>query len=134
MPNTTTWSPYTRIFKRKNERLTCHKSTVPPVSLSMVIGMTTVAHIETYNQHRPLLFGIAWRMLGNPSDAEDILQEGLLRWLRTNPLEVRSPRAFLVTVITRLCLNHLDLSRVKKEVPLELDSPQNWLTSADINP
>lgn len=99
----------------------------------MVIRMTTEAHIETYNQHRPLLFGIAWRMLGNPSDAEDILQEGLLRWLRTNPIEVRSPRAFLVTVITRLCLNHLDLSRVKKEVPLELDSPQNWLTSAEKN-
>jgi RNA polymerase sigma-70 factor (ECF subfamily) len=81
-----------------------------------------------------LLFGIAWRMLGNPSEAEDILQEGLLRWLRTNPLEVRIPRAFLVTIITRLCLNHLDLSRVKREVPLELDAPQNWLAAAEINP
>jgi RNA polymerase sigma-70 factor (ECF subfamily) len=100
----------------------------------MVVGMTTESHIETYNQHRPLLFGIAWRMLGNPSDAEDVLQEGFLRWLRTNPIEVRSPRAFLVTVITRLCLNHLDLSRVKKEVPLDLDAPQNWLTPAEVNP
>jgi RNA polymerase sigma-70 factor (ECF subfamily) len=95
---------------------------------------TTESHIETYNQHRPLLFGIAWRMLGNPSDAEDILQEGFLRWLRTDPVVVRSPRSFLVTVITRLCLNHLDLARVKKEVPLELDAPQNWLTPGEMNP
>jgi RNA polymerase sigma-70 factor (ECF subfamily) len=100
----------------------------------MVTGMTTESHIETFNQHRPLLFGIAWRMLGNPSDAEDVLQEALLRWLRTSPLEIQSPRAFLVTVVTRLCLNHLDLSRVKKEVPLELDAPQNWLAAAEINP
>lgn len=73
-------------------------------------------------------------MLGNPSDAEDILQEGLLRWMRTNPLEIRSPRAFLVTMVTRLCLNHLDLSRVKREVPLELDSPRNWLSAAENSP
>lgn len=103
----------------------------------MVIGMTTESHIASFNQHRPLLFGIAWRMLGNPADADDILQEGLLRWLRTNPLEVRSPRAFLVTVVTRLCLNHLDLARVKKEVPLDLDAPTEHfgaLTSGDIDP
>jgi RNA polymerase sigma-70 factor, ECF subfamily len=103
----------------------------------MVTGMTTESHLETFNQNRPLLFGIAWRMLGNPSDSEDILQEGLLRWLRTNPLEIRSPRAFLVTVITRLCLNHLDLARVKREVPLDTDSPLvsfGSVTSGEIDP
>lgn len=103
----------------------------------MVTGMRTESHIETFDQHRPLLFGIAWRMLGNPTDAEDILQEGLLRWLRTNPLEIRSPRAFLVTVVTRLCLNHLDLARVKKEIPLDTDAPIasfGALTSGDIDP
>ena len=76
-------------------------------------------------------------MLGNPADAEDILQEGLLRWLRTDPLEVRSPRAFLVTVITRLCLNHLDLARVKKEISLDRDRSielSGTLTSGDIDP
>lgn len=103
----------------------------------MVIATTTESHIETFNQHRPLLFGIAWRMLGNPADADDILQEGLLRWLRTDPLEVRSPRAFLVTVITRLCLNHLDLARVKKEISLDRDISTELsatLTSGDIDP
>jgi RNA polymerase sigma-70 factor, ECF subfamily len=100
----------------------------------MVTGMTTESHIETYNEQRPLLFGIAWRMLGNPTDAEDILQEGFLRWLRTSPLEVRSPRAFLVTVITRLCLNHLHLARVKKEVPIELDVMSEWAPPHETNP
>lgn len=95
--------------------------------------MTTDSNLQSFNEHRPLLFGIAWRMLGNPADAEDILQEALLRWLRTDTLEIRSPRAFLVTVVTRLCLNHLDLAHVKKEVPLELDSPQEWLSSRSSN-
>jgi RNA polymerase sigma-70 factor (ECF subfamily) len=103
----------------------------------MVIGTTTESHVETFSKHRPLLFGIAWRMLGNPTDADDILQEGFLRWLRTSPLEVRSPRAFLVTVITRLCLNHLDLARVKKEIPFDTDAPLATLEtipSAEFDP
>lgn len=99
--------------------------------------MTTQAQIETFNEHRALLFGIAWRMLGNPTDAEDILQESLLRWLKTDGLAIRSPRAFLVTITTRLCLNHLDLARVKKEISLETDSPLvsfATLSSGDIDP
>ena len=71
--------------------------------------------VESIKQHRPLLFGIAWRMLGNAADAEDILQEAFLRWQRTIESDIRSPKAFLVTIVTRLCLNHLDLARVKKE-------------------
>jgi RNA polymerase sigma-70 factor (ECF subfamily) len=73
-------------------------------------------------------------MLGNPSDADDILQEGFLRWLRTSPLEIRSPRAFLVTVITRLCLNHLNLARVRKEIPLDTDAPLGQLDLGEVDP
>ena len=54
-------------------------------------------------------------MLGNAADAEDILQEAFLLWQRTVESDIRSPKAFLVTIVTRLCLNHLDLARVKKE-------------------
>ena len=80
------------------------------------------------------MFGIAWRMLGNPTDAEDLLQEAFLRWMRTSPLEIRSPRAFLVTVVTRLCLNHLDLARVKKEISFDMDASRDWLASAEASP
>jgi RNA polymerase sigma-70 factor (ECF subfamily) len=100
----------------------------------MLIGSTTESHVETFNQHRPLLFGIAWRMLGNAADAEDLLQEALLRWMRISPLEIRSPKAFLVTMVTRLCLNHLDLARVKKEVAFDPEASSDWLATTDANP
>lgn len=88
---------------------------------SMVTSLTTDSHFEGFNEHHPVLFRIAWRMLGNPSDTEDILQQAYLRWLGTKADEVRSPRAFLVTMVTRLCLNDLDLARVKREVSFELE-------------
>src|SRR5688572_15649287 len=100
----------------------------------MVIGTTTESHLESFDQHRPILFGIAWRMLGNPADAEDLLQEALLRWTRINPLEIRSPKAFLITMVTRLCLNHLDLARVKKEISFDLEASRDWLASTEASP
>ena len=100
----------------------------------MVDEMTTDSRIAVFNEHRPLLFGVAWRMVGNPADAEDLVEEALLRWMRTNHGEIRSPRAFLMTMVTRLCLNHLDLARVKREVSLETDSPQQWQITGEINP
>ena len=90
--------------------------------------------VESFSQQRPLLFGIAWRMLGNAADAEDILQEAFLRWQRTVESDVRSPRAFLVTIVTRLCLNHLDLARVKKECLFGMDASLDRLPSGEMNP
>jgi RNA polymerase sigma-70 factor, ECF subfamily len=90
--------------------------------------------LETFNQHRPLMFGIAWRMLGNAADAEDILQEAFIRWQRTIESDVRSPRAFLVTIVTRLCLNHLDLAYVKKEQLLGTELSLEQLPSAATDP
>ncbi|HZG67679.1 MAG TPA: sigma factor, partial [Herpetosiphonaceae bacterium] len=60
-----------------------------------------------FNEYRPLLFSIAYRMLGSVMDAEDMVQEAFLRWQRTAEAEVQSPKAFLSTVITRLCLDQL---------------------------
>jgi RNA polymerase sigma-70 factor (ECF subfamily) len=100
----------------------------------MSIGTTTEAQAASFDQHRPFLFGIAWRMLGNPADAEDLLQEALLRWTRLSPQQIRSPRAFLVTMVTRLCLNHLDLAHVKKELPFDLEAAGDWPGAADASP
>ena len=92
-------------------------------------------HIETFHEHRPLLFGIAWRMLGNAADAEDILQEAFLRWQKTvEETTVRSPKAFLVTIVTRLCLNHLDLARVKRELLFATDSARDCIPSGETSP
>lgn len=71
--------------------------------------------LELFAGHRPRLLGIAYRMLGSASDAEDMLQETFIRWQQSAETAIQSPEAFLVTIITRLCLNHLQLARVKRE-------------------
>ena len=72
--------------------------------------------LATFEQYRGLLFSIAYRMLGIVADAEDMLQETFIRWQAATDAEVRSPRAFLVTIISRLCINHLQSARVQREV------------------
>src|SRR5215475_4239668 len=80
---------------------------------------------EMVTELRPGLLKLATRMLGSEAEAEDMVQEACLRWERSATTEVRSPKAFLTTIVTRLCLNHLDLARVRLEhedAPLLLDS------------
>jgi RNA polymerase sigma-70 factor, ECF subfamily len=54
-------------------------------------------------------------MLGSVADAEDMLQETFIRWQQSTDEDVRSPRAFLVTIVSRLCINHLESARVRRE-------------------
>jgi len=54
-------------------------------------------------------------MLGSVADAEDMLQETFIRWQRSGHQEIESPRAFLVTIVSRLCINHLQSARVQRE-------------------
>ena len=77
------------------------------------IGLAT--RLATFDQYRSLLFSIAYRMLGSVTDAEDMLQEAFIRWQQSREQEIRSPRAFLVTIISRLCINHLQSARVQRE-------------------
>ena len=55
----------------------------------------------------PLMFAIAYRMLGSAMEAEDVVQETYLRYQAVPPATVAAPKAFLSTVVTRLCLNRL---------------------------
>src|SRR5262249_34630562 len=80
---------------------------------------------EMFAEIRPELMNVARRMLGSSLEAEDMVQEACLRWERAATSGVRSPKAFLTTIVTRLCLNHLDLARVRLEhedAPLLLES------------
>ncbi len=63
-----------------------------------------------------MLFGLAYRMLGTRADAEDAVQEAFLRWQRAAEHEIRSPKAFLTTVVSRLSLDTLKSSARKREV------------------
>jgi RNA polymerase sigma-70 factor (ECF subfamily) len=86
---------------------------------------------KTFNEYQPLLFSIAYRMLGTVMDAEDIVQEVFLRWSRASQGEIEKPRAWLSAVTTRLCIDQLRSARVKREEyigpwlpePLMMESP-----------
>jgi RNA polymerase sigma-70 factor (ECF subfamily) len=59
----------------------------------------------TFEEHRPMLARLAYRMLGSLADADDIVQEAYLRWSAEDRAAVRSPRAYLSAVVTRLCID-----------------------------
>ncbi|MEP6491855.1 MAG: RNA polymerase sigma-70 factor [bacterium] len=65
-------------------------------------------------RHRPRLFGIAYRMLGNVQDAEDLVQETLLRWQQADRQAVNTPEAWLVSVVTRLAIDRLRRARTER--------------------
>ena len=75
-----------------------------------------------FEAHRPLLFSIAYRMLGSASEAEDVVQDAWLRARQDEHADVRSPRAYLATIVTRLCIDHL---RSAEHTRLEYPGP--WL-------
>src|SRR6187551_1641849 len=77
---------------------------------------------STFEAHRPLLFSIAYRMLGSTAEAEDVVQDAWLRARQDEQADVRSPRAYLATIVTRLCIDHL---RSGEKTRMEYPGP--WL-------
>lgn len=71
--------------------------------------------IETFESYRPLLFSIAYRMLGSAMDAEDIVQETYLRYQNAKKQDIQSPKAYLATITTRLCLDYLKSAKTQRE-------------------
>jgi RNA polymerase sigma-70 factor, ECF subfamily len=92
------------------------------------------SHLDVFSQYKPLLFSIAYRLLGSVADAEDKLQETFIRWQQSSLEEIESPRAFLVTVISRLCIQHLQSARVKREGYVGQWLPEPILTGNDSDP
>jgi DNA-directed RNA polymerase specialized sigma24 family protein len=62
---------------------------------------------ETFERHRPLLFSIAYRMLGSMMEAEDVVQEAFLSWQEASGGEIRVPKSYLSTVVTRHSIDRL---------------------------
>src|SRR3954463_5150768 len=80
---------------------------------------------------RPRLFGIAYRMLGSVSEAEDLVQDVWLRWQTTDRSVVNNPGAFLATTTTRLAINELQSARARRETYIGPWLPEPVDTSAD---
>ena len=85
---------------------------------------------------RPGAFAVAYRMLGSVSDAEDVVQEAFLRLHDTlsEGARIESPRAYLSTVVTRLCIDQLRSARVRRETYVGEWLPEPLLSSADDDP
>jgi len=81
--------------------------------MSSEAGVSSRAAV--FEQHRRLLFSIAYRMLGSVADAEDALQDAFIRWQRAPEVEIRSPKAFLVTIVSRISVSHLQSARAQRE-------------------
>jgi RNA polymerase sigma-70 factor (TIGR02957 family) len=92
----------------------------------------TGAATEAFLAHRNLLFTVAYEMLGSATDAEDVLQETWLRWVRADPARVREPRAYLVRITTRQALNRLRSMRRRKEAYVGPWLPEPLLTAPDV--
>lgn len=71
---------------------------------------------QLFEQYRVLLFSIAYRLLGSATDAEDIVQEAFIRWMQGDAHKARSPKAYLSTIVVRLCIDQLRSARERREV------------------
>jgi RNA polymerase sigma-70 factor (ECF subfamily) len=89
------------------------------------------AAAQVFTSVRPRLFGIAYRMLGSASEAEDLLQDVWLRWQTADRGAVVNPAAFLATTTTRLAINTLQSARVRRETYIGPWLPEPVDTSAD---
>lgn len=87
--------------------------------------------MTTFEEYRPLLFAIAYRMLGTVNEAEDMVQEAYLRWQAVDLALIQSPKAFLTTIISRLCLDHLKSAQARREVYVGPWLPEPLPTAPD---
>jgi RNA polymerase sigma-70 factor (ECF subfamily) len=90
--------------------------------------------LQSFETHRSSMLAIAYRMLGSTAEAEDVVQEAWLRWQATEREAVRSERAFLSTVVTRLCLDRLKSARASREQYVGPWLPEPIRTDSQVDP
>src|SRR5689334_22202549 len=90
--------------------------------------------VNEFERHRSHLFSLAYRMLGSASEAEDVVQDAWLRASEAKAGEIRSPRAYLMTVVTRLALDRLKSARVAREQYIGPWLPEPVLTDSSPEP
>jgi RNA polymerase sigma-70 factor (ECF subfamily) len=88
--------------------------------------------VEVFEEHRGLLYGVAYRMLGSVHEAQDVVQETWLRWDRAATSQVAEPRAYLVRIATRVALDQLRRAAGKRESYVGPWLPEPLLTGPDV--
>lgn len=89
--------------------------------------------VDAFVRHRPLLFTVAYEMLGSTADADDVLQESWIRWSEVDRSRVRDPRAYLVRTVTRQALNRLRSLKRQREEYVGPWLPEPLATTPDIS-
>ncbi|MEU2744739.1 RNA polymerase sigma-70 factor [Streptomyces collinus] len=90
--------------------------------------MTTETATDLFEAHRPVLLGVAYRMLGRVADAEDVVQEAWLRWSGGDRADVREPRGYLVRITTRLAIDRLRQIKSRGETYVGPWLPEPYVT------
>jgi RNA polymerase sigma-70 factor (ECF subfamily) len=88
----------------------------------------------TFEAHRSLLEGLAYRMCGVRADAQDLVQETHIQWNAADSAHIANPRAWLVTICTRLAMDHLKSARVRREQYVGVWLPEPFLESPAPSP
>src|SRR2546421_413592 len=89
---------------------------------------------DRFEEHRPRLRGVAYRMLGSISEAEDAVQEAWLRLTRIDPAAVDNLGAWLTTVVSRVCLDTLRSRKSRREEPIETVTEPRMTHGAGADP
>jgi RNA polymerase sigma-70 factor (ECF subfamily) len=89
---------------------------------------------EEFEEHRSHLRGVAYRMLGSMTEAEDAVQDAWLRLSRTDTSDVENLRGWLTTVVSRLCLDMLRSRKSRREESLEVHVPDPVVTRLELDP
>ena len=106
------------------------RQTPPPLGPSVETGEGDDG-LSAFAPVRPRLFGIAYRMLGSATEAEDVVQDVWLRWQSTNRKAVENPPAYLATTTTRLCINVAQSAHTRRETYIGTWLPEPVDTSND---
>lgn len=91
-------------------------------------AVTTETATDVFEAHRPVLLGVAYRMLGRVADAEDVVQDAWLRWSGADRADVREPRGYLVRITTRLAIDRLRQIKARGETYVGPWLPEPYVT------
>ncbi|GGY31420.1 RNA polymerase sigma24 factor [Streptomyces djakartensis] len=91
-------------------------------------AVTAETATDVFETHRPVLLGVAYRMLGRVADAEDVVQEAWLRWSGADRGDVREPRGYLVRITTRLAVERLRRIKARGETYVGPWLPEPYVT------
>lgn len=89
---------------------------------------------KIFEQHRPYLFRLAYGMLGRIAPAEDAVQETFIRWQKQDIDEIKSPKAFLSTIVSRICLDEIKSARNRREQYIGPNLPEPFLAAESETP